>query len=80
MDKSLISAKQKRLKEWTRLYEGADPGPYRLKFLEALKSYRNLLAKCWETECVRSENLDQISDLERRLSQLADDLRLRSAN
>ena len=77
MNLSELPRKQKRIQEWSRfLREEKLDEDLRLHFVEKLKSYRNLIAKCWESDSVSDEDQGRISDWERQLEQCFEEARL----
>lgn len=77
MDLSSLTAKQKRLFDWTQSLSTPFPtDALRLKMEDTLKLYRNVLAKCWEAETITSDDEATINDLERQLEELSDEARL----
>ena len=77
MKLSDLSRKQKRIQEWSSfLQEEKIDEDRRANFVEMLKSYKNLIAKCWESDLISEEDQKRILDWERRLEQCFDDARL----
>ena len=72
-----IEAKQKRLKDWyQRLDSVVECNDLRIKIVDGLKSYRNLLARCFEAGEVTPDLFSQIEDLERQLETFFEDARV----
>ena len=77
MNLRALSRKQKRLKDWSQFLESeVKHHEIRVQMADTLKLYRNLLAKCWESETVSEEDDATIQDLERQLEQMTEDARL----
>ena len=77
MDLSRIAAKQKRLKTWTDFaHSDVQCEALKLKILDSLKDYRNLLAKCWENSAVSDIDMTKLEGLERELSDLNEQARM----
>ncbi len=77
MDLSSLTAKQKRLFDWTQSLNNPYPtDTLRLKMEDTLKLYRNVLAKCWEAELITPHDEAAINDLERQLEELSEEARL----
>ncbi|MCB0317819.1 MAG: hypothetical protein KDD56_03620 [Bdellovibrionales bacterium] len=72
-----LAAKQKRLLSWAEFTEkNVKSIDLKLKIGDALKDYRNLLAKCWENRDASDSDLEKISSLERELSMLNEEARM----
>ncbi len=80
MELSRLSARQKRIQEWSRHLSDNHYWNESLKvrFVDTLKDYRNLLAKFWESGVFGKSEDSQLADLERQLEQLFNESRLRS--
>ncbi len=77
IDLQSLTRKQKRVKDWSELLAAGVPHTeLKNAFTEKLKLFRNLLAKCWESEKISEEDEMQLEDLERQLEQLAEETRL----
>lgn len=77
MDLRGLARKQRRLQEWTHfLKEEVQDSSLRVQMADALKLYKNLLAKCWEEGAIHEQDVRNIDDLERKLEQLASEGRL----
>lgn len=71
-----FAEKQKRLKSWTTFSQTeVHDESLRLKFVDTLKLYRNLMARCWEQEKITEEDVVELEDLERRLESLNEQAR-----
>lgn len=80
MNLERIAGKQKRLRTWLDLLEEfTGDEATRLEFQNNLKSYRNLLSKCWENGAVTEEDEATLDDLERSLELYCGELRLAAA-
>ena len=80
MDKTRLAACQKRLKTWQEFLDShyvADN--VRTKTIDLMKEYRNLLTKCWENDAISSNDLESLTNLERRLESLNEHARLRTS-
>lgn len=78
MELSDLASKQKRVQHWTA-FVGSEVMPEELKarFIEALKCYKNLLAKVWQQSSISDDDVRHFEDLERRLQELDWNVRLR---
>jgi len=80
MDFRRLAAKQKRIQEWTSAVQRTDVREdLRAEFVELLKEYRNLIAKCWEAEAVAENEASRLKILERRLQQMNEEARFFAA-
>ncbi|MCB0329136.1 MAG: hypothetical protein KDD70_05720 [Bdellovibrionales bacterium] len=81
-DLSGLSRRQKRLKDWSHFLEtevsnsNLNNSEIRVQLTDTLKLYRNLIAKCWESESISRDDSASLTDLERQLEQLTEDARL----
>jgi len=79
MNTQRLAAKQKRIKDWDKAKSDFNSHPRLAHEIEdALKKYRNLLAKCWEEGHVTENEASEIEDLEARIDQLHEESRLLS--
>ena len=77
MDLSTLAVKQKRLKDWTLFFEHeVSDQKLRARTDRALKSYANLLFRCFDKGAVSEHDVEQIDDTERVLEDLSEEARL----
>ena len=78
MDIARLTAKQKRLKDWLlAAEEECQDARLQRDFEQNLKTYAALLKKAWETGSVDSNLESEMTNLERKLSDQNDEVRLR---
>lgn len=76
MKLSALAARQKRLKFWnTFVKEQVQDKTLRLTYVDQLKLYRNLLARCWEHGQITQADERELDDLERRIEDLNEQAR-----
>lgn len=79
MNLDRLAACQKRILAWQDFLETHEiSNSVRLKTLDTIKEYRNLLVRCWEQNRITDEDVNHLNDLERRLEGLNEDARLRT--
>lgn len=73
-----LAAYQKRLKEWTSFLFSKEIKNHGLKdqYAEALKNYRNLIAKLWESGTINENDKINLKSAERDLESLNELMRL----
>ncbi len=77
MDMSRLSAEEKRLRDWQHFVQTEEiDDDVKQEFRETLKAFRNLLAKIWEQESVSEDDVNNLGDMRRRLTQLMEEARL----
>lgn len=78
MDLTRLAAKQKRLQSWLAFVEegGVQGAALKRSTLDALSRYKTLLARCWESKEINTENAERLSDLERELESLNESARM----
>jgi len=80
MDNIKFAAKQKRIKQWNEVVQcSVENEELRLKFVNTLKLYRSLIAKCWEAEEVTEHDYNLMLDFERQLEQMNEEARMQVA-
>ena len=81
MDLATLTTKHKRFQDWSKFLQSELLSEsLRLRTEDTLKAFRNVLAKCWESENVTPEDAQHIEDLERQLEQLNEEARLVAGN
>jgi len=72
-----LAQKQKRLLTLSAVAENIDtPEETRIDLVNTLRTYSNLLARCWESQEISAGSLASISNIERKLKTLHDESRL----
>ncbi|RMG41099.1 MAG: hypothetical protein D6719_09210 [Candidatus Dadabacteria bacterium] len=77
MELSELAARQKRLKFFSRILpHSLSDSRLKERAAELLNSYRNLLAKVWETQSITEDDRLKLLSLERELEELTEAARL----
>lgn len=77
MDMTRIAAQQKRLRYWNEvLKKGIQDEALKLRFVDTVKLFRNLLARAWERGELLEEDITRLNDLTRQIEQLEEESRL----
>lgn len=78
MELSSFAARQKRARDWEAFAREQCQDPaIQTEIIAAVREYRLALTQCWEEQRVSPEAAAKIADLERRLTQLNEEARLR---
>ena len=79
MELSELSRNQTRLQFLQSLLDNNEvtDEETRLKLVDTMKTYRNLIARCWETQTISEEDKTELANLDRKLEALHEDSRVR---
>lgn len=78
MDLSFLAAKQKRLQEWEKELNRVTNAEFRNAVSLDLAGFRAVLFQIWEAGGCKPEDMMHLTDLERRLEQQFEEVRLLS--